>query len=135
MEEENKKLTKAGQRKYNKSVPQLAEFVKNRDKRVLERELHKKLKPTKETLRAEKLEKEKPRRQTQSDRNPGNHDGWYDYCRWYNVDVKGDDEDVEDDRNRGTYEGLFHGGGWYNVDVKGRKGPEHAECTYEGLIV
>ena len=48
VEEENKKLRKAAQRKYNKSVRQLAEFVKNRDKRVLERELHKKkLKPTK----------------------------------------------------------------------------------------
>ena len=48
VEEQNKKLRKAGQRKYNKSVRQLAEFVKNRDKMVLERELHKKkLKPTK----------------------------------------------------------------------------------------
>ena len=44
MEEENNKLRKAGQRKYNKRVRQLAEFVKNRDKRVLERELHKEVK-------------------------------------------------------------------------------------------
>ena len=48
VEEENRKLRKASQRKYNKSVRQLSKFVKNRDKRVLERELHKKnLKPTK----------------------------------------------------------------------------------------
>ena len=134
-EEENKKLRKAAQRKYNGSVRQLAEFVKKRDKRVLERELHKKkVKAAKETLRAEKLEKEKPVRQTQSDRNAGNHDGWYDYCRWYNVDVTGDDEEVEADRNRGTNEGFFDDGGWNNVDVKGRNGREHGEFSYEGLF-
>jgi hypothetical protein len=40
--EEEKKLRKKAKREYNKTMRQLAEFVKKRDKRVLERELQRK---------------------------------------------------------------------------------------------
>eukprot|EP01018_Ginkgo_biloba_P014139 Gb_36905 [translate_table: standard] len=99
MEEENKKLRRKARREYNEQVRQLAEFVKKRDKRVLERQLEKsreqkekevRLKLRREQLVKEKLEKarlyeeeawtklaESEEEESQGN-GGGNDDDWYD---------------------------------------------------------
>lgn len=105
MEDENKKLRKKAKREYNETVRQLAEFVKKRDKRVLERQLQRKKeeeeKAAQAKLRREKLEKEKLVRARQ-----------YEEQEWARVD---EGEEVEDDWNRGSH------------DVKGKKGSESGQ--------
>lgn len=108
MEEENKKLRKKAKREYNETVRQLAEFVKKRDKRVLERQLQKKKeeeeKAVQAKLRRENLEKEKLARARQ-----------YEEQEWARVDEA---EEVEEDGIRGSRDG------WYDHDVKCKKGSE-----------
>lgn len=111
MEEENKKLRKKAKREYNETVRQLAEFVKKRDKRVLERQLQRKkeeeAKAAQAKLRREKLEKEKLARARQ-----------YEEQEWARVD---EGEEVEEVWNRGSHDG------WYDHDVKGKKGSESGQ--------
>lgn len=63
MEEENKKLRKKAKREYNETVRGLAEFVKKRDKRVIDMSVKRKeemeRKKAKERERKRKLEKER----------------------------------------------------------------------------
>ncbi|XP_057872078.2 DNAJ protein JJJ1 homolog [Cryptomeria japonica] len=63
MEEENKKLRKKAKREYNETVRELAEFVKKRDKRVLDRQVQRKKEQDEKralaNLRRKQLEKER----------------------------------------------------------------------------
>ena len=109
MERENKKLVKTAKGEYNKTVRQLAEFVKKRDTRVLERELQ--MKKEKEVVRAkhmrEKLEKEKLVRARQHEEQ-----------EWARVDKN---EEVEEDGNPDSHDG------WYDHDVKCKKGSDSSQ--------
>lgn len=107
LEEENKKLRKAAKRKYNETVRQLAQFVKKRDKRVLERqsqqsqrnkEEEEKEKAAQATLRREKLEKEKLERERHSEEQKRERERQSEEQKWESVDGH--------DRNGGSHHGY-----------------------------
>ncbi|CAA0815318.1 DNAJ heat shock N-terminal domain-containing protein [Striga hermonthica] len=88
MEEENKKLRKKAKREYNETVRGLAEFVKKRDKRVIDMKL--KRSAEMERKREEEIQKKKEleREKAEKARN-------YEEPEWAKVEVIEDDE-VED---------------------------------------
>jgi DnaJ family protein A protein 5 len=104
LEEENKKLRKAAKRKYNETVRQLAQFVRKRDKRVLERqsqrnkEEEEKEKAAQATLWREKLEKEKLERERHSEEQKRERERQSEEQKWESVDGH--------DRNGGSDHGY-----------------------------
>ncbi|MED6145028.1 hypothetical protein PIB30_021176 [Stylosanthes scabra] len=87
MEEENNKVRKKARREYNDTVRRLAEFVKKRDKRVIDM----KMKKEKEELKRKEEQKEKKKRLEKEKRERAMA---YEEPEWAKVD---EGEDVEDD--------------------------------------
>ncbi|KAL1373205.1 hypothetical protein HN51_003201 [Arachis hypogaea] len=87
MEEENNKVRKKARREYNDTVRRLAEFVKKRDKRVIDM----KMKKEKEELKRKEEQKEKKKRLEKERRERAMA---YEEPEWAKVD---EGEDGEDD--------------------------------------
>lgn len=88
MEEENKKLRKKAKREYNETVRGLAEFVKKRDKRVLDMAM-------KKNLEAEKKRQEEKERKKKMERERLERAMAYEEPEWAQVV----EEEEEDQRN------------------------------------
>ncbi|GKV34690.1 hypothetical protein SLEP1_g43042 [Rubroshorea leprosula] len=99
MEEENKKLRRKAKREYNETVRGLAEFVRKRDKRVIDMSLRRKQKIE------EKREEEKERKK-QLEREKMERARAYEEPEWAKVaDVDVDEGNWEEMEQRGRKEG------------------------------
>ncbi|GER46002.1 DNAJ heat shock N-terminal domain-containing protein [Striga asiatica] len=88
MEEENKKLRKKAKREYNETVRGLAEFVKKRDKRVIDMKLKRSAEMERKREEERQKKKELEREKAEKARN-------YEEPEWAKVEAIEDDE-VED---------------------------------------
>ncbi|XP_052179925.1 DNAJ protein JJJ1 homolog [Diospyros lotus] len=96
MEEENKKLRKKARREYNETVRGLAEFVKKRDKRVIDMQV--KRNEEMERKRMEEREKRKEMERQKMERARA-----YEEPDWAKVEEDGDfeeDNEVEEEKKR-----------------------------------
>ncbi|KAL6554719.1 hypothetical protein OROHE_007458 [Orobanche hederae] len=99
MEEDNKKLRKKARREYNETVRGLAEFVKKRDKRVIDMQLKRNAEMEKKKEEEKKRKKELEREKAEKARN-------YEEPEWAKVeeDVENDEaEDVVEEKRRQFY--------------------------------
>ncbi|CAA7043234.1 unnamed protein product [Microthlaspi erraticum] len=96
MEDENKKVRKKAKREYNETVRRLAEFVKKRDKRVIDMMVKKNAemekKAAEERERKKKIEKEKLERAMKYEEP--------DWAKAQEGDEEGAEEDDDDDANK-----------------------------------
>lgn len=94
MEEENKKLRKKARREYNETVRGLAEFVKKRDKRVID------MQKKREEERERKREEEKERKK-ELERQKAERARMYEEPDWAKVDEFEDEEMEEEAEENG----------------------------------
>ncbi|XP_023530698.1 DNAJ protein JJJ1 homolog [Cucurbita pepo subsp. pepo] len=96
MEEDNKKLRKKAKKEYNETVRGLAEFVKKRDKRVLDMAM-------KRNLEMEKKKQEEKERKKRLEREKMEKLRAYEEPDWAKVEEVEDDEDdeFEEENKRG----------------------------------
>ncbi|KAA0057990.1 DNAJ protein JJJ1-like protein [Cucumis melo var. makuwa] len=94
MEEDNKKLRKKAKREYNETVRGLAEFVKKRDKRVIDMAM-------KRNMEMEKKKEEERERKKRLEREKMEKLRTYEEPDWAKVEeVEEDEEDVFEEENR-----------------------------------
>ncbi|KAK6128147.1 hypothetical protein DH2020_038100 [Rehmannia glutinosa] len=98
MEEENKKLRKKARREYNETVRGLAEFVKKRDKRVIDMQL-------KRNKEMEKKKEEEKQRKKELERQKAEKARTYEEPEWAKVEEVEDDEaeDVMEEKRKEFY--------------------------------
>ncbi|KAL6541817.1 hypothetical protein OROGR_011303 [Orobanche gracilis] len=89
MEEDNKKLRKKARREYNETVRGLAEFVKKRDKRVIDMQLKRNVEMEKKKEEEKKRKKELEREKAEKARN-------YEEPEWAKVEEEVENDEAED---------------------------------------
>ncbi|XP_051116902.1 DNAJ protein JJJ1 homolog [Andrographis paniculata] len=90
MEEENKKLRKKAKREYNETVRGLAEFVKKRDKRVIDMQI-------KRNEENERKKEEEKQRKKELERQKAEMARKYEEPDWAKVEELNEDENEDDD--------------------------------------
>ncbi|KAH6755817.1 hypothetical protein C2S53_009089 [Perilla frutescens var. hirtella] len=90
MEEENKKLRKKARREYNETVRGLAEFVKKRDKRVIDMQIKRNEEMERKREEEKQRKKELERQKAEKARN-------YEEPEWAKVEEFDEDEDEDED--------------------------------------
>lgn len=101
MEEENKKLRKKARREYNDTVRGLAEFVKKRDKRVIDMQ-------KKRSEEIERKKEEERERKKELERQKAERARNYEEPGWANVDVDDEEEEIiEDTIKKGDGQELY----------------------------
>ncbi|KAK6795382.1 hypothetical protein RDI58_008835 [Solanum bulbocastanum] len=104
MEDENKKLRKKARREYNETVRGLAEFVKKRDKRVIDMQMKRKEEMEKKKEEERKRRKELEREKAERARN-------YVEPEWTKAEELGDDgieeESDEDEKKKADENELY----------------------------
>lgn len=102
MEEENKKLRKKARREYNETVRGLAEFVKKRDKRVIDMQI-------KRNEEMERKREEEKQRKKELDRQKAEKAKQYEEPEWTKVEEveegegEGEDEDALEEKKNEFY--------------------------------
>lgn len=99
MEEENKKLRKKARREYNETVRGLAEFVKKRDKRVIDMQI-------KRNEEIERKKEEEKQRKKELERQKAEKARNFEEAEWTKVEEEFEDveaEDVEEQKKNELY--------------------------------